>query len=540
MGLASDRLRSVSHDKPREAEAQTPRPFCHPPPPRDYNQPFEGGWAKTGSLGLPPPSTVKIGLHQSARLEQRLMQSPQMIQAMQILQLGALDLEHRIEQELLENPVLERLETDPARDGGESEGLSTDPSGEIDGPSDRGDMLEAVESMEWDYGDGRRSPTPSGADTDAKYEAMQNTPDGPHHMAEALAEEWVDLDLSEEDRVLMDFLLWSLDEHGYLRQGLTELAEQMQASLGRPVDRLHLAEILARLRKTTHPALGARDLQDCLALQLEAQQNADPLLWTLIDNHLEDLQKNRLPAIAKATGASIEEIKLAMDDLRHLDPFPGTEFGGEPAATIIPDVLVEEEEGQFVITLARGRGGRLAINDEYARMVRQKDAQAEVKTWVRKHIEQAQWFIDALEQRLTTLERVATAVFVHQEGFLREGVEGLRPLRMQSVADELGVHISTISRTVAGKFAQTPQGIFALKYFFTGGMETDSGSEASQAQIQEQVRQVIAAEDKKKPLSDEAIAKVLADQEGIQIARRTVTKYRKALGLPSSSGRKEY
>ena len=470
------------------------------------------------------------------------MQSPQMIQAMQILQLGALDLENRIEQELLENPVLERLEglVEATPEGSKPEGSGDEGYAEAETQSDRGDMLEAVESMEWDYGDGRRGPSPSQGDADAKYEAMQNTPDGPHHMAEALAKEWVDLDLSEEDRVVMDFLLWSLDEHGYLRQGLTELSKQMEASLGRPVDRLHLAEILGKLRKTTHPALGAKDLQDCLLLQLEARENADPLLWNLIENHLEDLQKNRLPAIAKATGATIEEIKATTEALRHLDPFPGTDFGGEPAATILPDILVEEEEGQFVITLARGRGGRLAINDEYARMARAKESEAEVKAWVRKHVEQAQWFLDALQQRLTTLERVATAVFIHQEGFLREGVEGLRPLRMQSVADELGVHISTISRTVAGKYAQTPQGIFPLKFFFTGGMETDSGTEASQAQIQEQVRQVIAAEDKKKPLSDEAIAKVLAEQEGIQIARRTVTKYRKALGLPSSSGRKEY
>ncbi|MEZ6021142.1 MAG: hypothetical protein R3F17_13915 [Planctomycetota bacterium] len=329
---------------------------------------------------------------------------------------------------------------------------------------------------------------------------MQNTPGRPQHMAEVLAEEWVDLDLSEEDRDLLDFLLWSLDEHGYLRQGLSVLAEQATESLGRPVDRLHLAEILNRLRKATHPALGARDLKDCLALQLEAEENSDPLVWNLIENHLEDIQKNRLPAIAKATGASLDEIKDALDSLRHLDPFPGTDFGGEPATVIIPDVVVEEQEGTFVIQVGRGRAGKLAINEEYAGLLATPGTDGETKSWVRKQMERAQWFIDALEQRLSTLERVAHRIFAHQEGFLREGLEGLRPLRMQEVAEELGVHISTISRTVAGKYAQTPQGIFALKYFFTGGMETDSGAEASQAQIQEQVRQLIASEDKRNPL----------------------------------------
>ena len=393
------------------------------------------------------------------------MQSPQMIQAMQILQLGALELEGRIEQELLENPVLELL--DAAQAAGESQAGSEAPSppdSPDEGPelpTGQSEMMDAVESMEWEYGEGRRSPGQSGGDEDAKYEAMQNTPDGPQHMAEVLAQDFLDLELSEEERPLVDFLLWSLDEHGYLRQGLTLLAEQMQESLGRPVDRLHLAEILQRLRQVTHVALGAKDLQDCLALQLEAQENSDPLMWALIENHLEDIQKNRLPAIAKATGASIEDIKAAMENLRHLDPFPGNDFGGEPAASITPDIMVEEEEGEFIITLARGRGGRLAINEEYTDMLAEKGAEKEVKIWVRKHVDQAQWFIDALKQRLTTLERVAQRVFSHQESFLREGLEGLRPLRMQEVADELSVHISTISRTVAGQIRPNPPGHFS-------------------------------------------------------------------------------
>lgn len=467
------------------------------------------------------------------------MQSPQMIQAMQILQLGALDLEGRIDQELLENPVLEQLEqlpTNAEEKNGPLEEKSREQKEEEIGSDS---MHDAVESMEWEYGEGRRTPQ-SSLDGDPKYEALQNTADTPHTMAEALADQTVWLDLSEDDRTKLDFMLWSLDEHGYLRQGLTLLAEQMQEALGKPIDRMHLASLLEMLRKTTHPALGATDLKDCLSLQLEAKKISDPLLWALIENHLDDLQANRLPRIAKATGADLDEIKMAIGELRHLDPYPGTDFGGQPATSIIPDVMVEEIEGEWTIRLSRDRGELLTLSDDYLSLLKKKDSDKEAKTWLRKRAEQANWFIDALKQRRNTLQKTALRIFSHQEDFLRHGKEALKPLRMQEVADDLGVHISTISRTVAGKYAQTPLGIFPLKFFFTGGTSTDTGNQTSQVSVQELVRQVIANEDKQNPLSDEALAKHLQSKEGIKIARRTVTKYRKALGLPSSSGRKQY
>ncbi len=467
------------------------------------------------------------------------MQSPQMIQAMQILQLGALDLEGRIEQELLENPVLEQREQLAAsseENNGPVEEKSREQKEEEIGSDS---MHDAVESMEWEYGEGRRAPQ-SSQDGDPKYEALQNTADTPHTMAEALADQAIWLDLTEDDRTKLDFMLWSLDEHGYLRQGLTLLAEQMQEALGKPIDRMHLASLLERLRKTTHPALGATDLKDCLSLQLEAKKIADPLLWALIENHLDDLQANRLPRIAKATGADLEDIKLAIAEMRHLDPYPGTDFGGQPATNIIPDVMVEEIEGEWTIRLARDRGELLTLSADYLGLLKKKDSDKEAKTWLRKRAEQANWFIDALKQRRNTLQKTAYRIFSYQEDFLSQGKEALKPLRMQEVADDLGVHISTISRTVAGKYAQTPLGIFPLKFFFTGGTSTDTGNQTSQVSVKELVRQVIAGEDKQNPLSDEALAKHLQTKEGIKIARRTVTKYRKALGLPSSSGRKQY
>jgi RNA polymerase sigma-54 factor len=314
----------------------------------------------------------------------------------------------------------------------------------------------------------------------------------------------------------------------------------MQESLGKPIDRMNLAGLLDRLRDATHPALGATDLKDCLSLQLEAKQNEDPLLWNLIEHHLEDLQANRLPRIAKATGADLDEIKLAIEELRHLDPYPGTDFGGEPATSIIPDIMVEEVEGEWIVRLERNRGESLSLSQDYLNMLEQKSSSQEDKAWLMQRRDQAKWFIEALNQRYSTLQRVAHRIFSRQEDFLNHGKEALKPMRMQEVADDLGVHISTISRTVAGKYAQTPLGIFPLKFFFTGGTTTDTGQLASQVSVKELVRQLIEAEDKENPLSDEALAQLMQDKEGVQIARRTVTKYRKALGLPSSSGRKQY
>ncbi|MCA9002844.1 MAG: RNA polymerase factor sigma-54, partial [Planctomycetes bacterium] len=281
------------------------------------------------------------------------------------------------------------------------------------------------------------------------------------------------------------------------------------------------------------------DLKDCLALQLEAKQISDPLLWSLIENHLEDLEANRLPRIAKATGVELEELKFAIEELRHLDPYPGTDFGGQPATSITPEVMVEEIEGEWSVRVERGDGELLVLSDDYLELMKQK-APKDAKTWLTKHHDQAKWFLDALNQRHSTLERVAHRIFSRQEDFLANGKEALKPMRMQEVADDLGVHISTISRTVAGKFAQTPLGIFPLKFFFTGGTTTETGDQASQVSVKELVRQLIEAEDKQNPLSDEALANLMQEKEGIQIARRTVTKYRKALGLPSSSGRKQY
>ena len=462
-------------------------------------------------------------------MEQRLIQSPQMIQAMQILQLPTLDLSDRIEQELTENPFLEVVEPEEQNEKPEER------TAEADGIES---MIEVLERYERDFGDGSRVARSSwDEDGDRKLEAMRNTPNAPKTLAEALIEQLAFLELDPRQREMAEYLVWSLDHRGWLETPLEEIA----ASGGLPGATVEeLAEILGQLREAIHPAIGARDLRECLLLQLEASPLDSPLVRTLVEEHLEDITTNRLPRIAKATGRSIEEVKHALETIRALDPYPGAEYGSEHAAVIAPDVVVEEIDGRNEVRLVRGRVPDLTLNPAYKKMLREARKGDGVQEWVKKRIESARWFIDAIQQRQSTLQRIATKIFERQDEFLAKGVKALVPLRMQEVADDVGVHISTVSRAVSGKYAQTARGIYPLKYFFTGGTRKESGGVASQAAIKQRIKELVAAEDHKQPLSDDQIAALLEERDQIKIARRTVTKYRKALSIPSSGQRRQF
>jgi RNA polymerase sigma-54 factor len=492
----------------------------------------------------PPP--MRLSLNQSQRLEQRLVQSPQMIQAMQILQLSTLDLQERIEEEMLENPFLEEAE---GAEEGETPGETpTDPveqaaqeaTEDALDPNERADlenMLDEFERYDRELGDGTRTRVSDNGEADRKLEAMQNTAADYHSLGGALLDQLALSDFDERQHLQAEFVTYSLDPRGYLPEPLDVLAEACEVENTTPEE---LAVILEALRHATHPAIGARDLRECLLLQLDAHDVDAPLARTLIENHLEDLTTNRLPRISKATGHTIEEIKQAIETLRSLDPLPGREYGELPAATIHPDVIVEEIDGKFEVKLTRDGVPRLTISPTYRNLLRQLRRGDPVQKWVKERLENARWFLDAIEQRQSTLLRIAKAIFHRQEVFLDKGLKALQPMRMQEVADEVGVHISTVSRAVAGKYAQTPHGILALRFFFTGGTAKAEGGMASQISIKQRIKEIVEAEDGQNPLSDDQLAHALAERDGIKIARRTVTKYRKALDIPSSSQRRQF
>ena len=467
-------------------------------------------------------------------MEQRLIQSPQMIQAMQILQLGALDLQERIEAELLENPFLELSEPEAP----DRETSAADAEPETREAAGVEQMLDELERYERDFGD--RGLRPNREDADRKYEAMQNTPNQPETLAQALLAQTAILTLDEREQTILEYVVFSLDDRGYLTDSLEDIAASLSREVTPPVDADEVDDALQSLRDVTHPAIGCRDLSDCLLLQLEAHGFDHPLARSVIADHLEDLEANRLPRISKATGRSIDDVKQAVAFLRTLDPIPGAEYGETRNSTIQPDVIVEEIDGDYVVRLDRERVPDLTLSPVYRKLLGQAERGDEVREWVKKKLESARWFLDAVQQRQSTLQRISEALFRRQRDFLERGIPGLHPLRMQEIADEISVHISTVSRGVAGKYAQTPRGIFPLKFFFTGGTATASGEVASQVSIKERIRQIVAQEDSSKPLSDDQIAQALEEADGVKIARRTVTKYRKALEIPSSSQRRAY
>lgn len=459
-----------------------------------------------------------------------------MIQAMKILQLSALDLEARIEQELAENPMLELGEGTPESN---EEPEQPGEKAETAESEELGRMLDTLEHIERDFSDGRRTGDPE--ESDRKLQALQNTPDVPRSMAEALIEELAMIDLDDRQHAIAEMLIFSLDEHGYLTESLEDLAQGCPVPAPPPTSAEELQVVLDRLRRAIHPALGARDLRDALLLQIDPEDEDQRLLRAVVANHLEDVQANRLPRIAKETGATMEALKECLDELRHLDPMPGAEYGEAQAQVIHPDVVVAlDSDGEYEVRLDRQRTPELVLSPSYRRILEEASKGDEVEDWLKKRLESARWFLEAVRQRQSTLLRISKVLFVRQRPFLEKGLSALQPLRMQEVADEVGVHISTVSRAVAGKYAQTPRGIFPLKFFFTGGTTKGTGEATSQVSIQQRIKELVEEEDSANPLSDEELAKRLFELDGTKIARRTVTKYRKMQDIPSSSQRKAY
>lgn len=472
------------------------------------------------------------------------MQSPQLIQAMQILQLPLLDLQGRIEQELLENPFLEVSEPSS---GEETNGSPHAPErtrgSETETPSTGDWEPQAIRTLEaFERLAGERAPrkprTSSEAD-DQRLEALANAPQQARSLAEVLEPQLGLLDFNEQELRVAQYLVASVDPRGYLRIPPEELAlnPELQTTLEQ------VAAIIEKLRTLGPPGIFARDLRECLLLQLRAsfgESASETLEFKLVDRFLEDVAMNRLPKIVRELGVEMDELKEAIEALRHLNPNPGGGEGFEMNARVVPDIVIHEVDGDYEIRLERGSIPELRVSGDIAKLLEQAKQDPKVHEFLERKYQSARWFKEAIERRRLTLDKICRAVFRRQRDFLEKGAEGLKPLRMQEVADEVGVHISTVSRAISGKYADTPRGVFPLKYFFVGGTVTEDGEFESQTAIKELVRKIIANEDPHAPLSDEEIGKLLAQKEGVPIARRTVTKYRKALKIPSSGQRRIY
>ena len=417
--------------------------------------------------------------------------APRLIQAMEILQLPMLALQERIAAELESNPVLETLDL-----GVDAEA----PPAKVDEPSDRGDHelvvdeaggnsedFQRLAEFEEEFGTETvaddapvRPPPPRAGERDRKMDAMANTAARAISLNEYLLDQWRFVETDDYLRKAGEALISYIDADGYLRTPL----EEVSISAGQeplPVDVLQEA---LRLVQTLEPVgVGARDLQECLMLQLLAEQQAGgdmTLEVQLVRHFLRDIEMNRLPQIAKRTGKTLDQIKDAIENISHLTPRPGSLVGSQDVPVIMPDILLDiDDDGEVVISMPDGTIPRLHISKSYRRLARSRQTDRKAKNFIRNNIRSAQWVIGAIAQRRHTICRVAEEVFKIQREFLDVGAEALKPLPMADVAEKVGVHVATVSRAVSGKYVQTPRGIFPLRMFFSSGTTTASGDDMS-------------------------------------------------------------
>lgn len=471
----------------------------------------------------------------SQRPELRLQLSPQLIQRIEILQLGAADLLDLVENEALTNEALvaERpAETQPQPERPEAVERREEAAAEAN-PDDS----EARVDLDWwnEAYRGRVRRT-GGDEEDPKHEALANSPARPATLQEHLDTQ-IDLsDATPEVKELARYLVQNLDRNGWLKEPLGELIVPFHERFS--LD--HAAQALALLQSLDPPGVAARTPAECLLLQVRDDFPLAPFLRRLIEHSLDDLARNRLPKVAKDLGITVDEVKeLAQVLRRNFDPFPGRRFAHEPLWRVRPDVVVEKRDGEFEVQLADSWMPRLSINPERLKALRDRRLTGDLKKHMRRDVESARFLIESIEQRRRTLERVAQEIVKRQADYLEHGVEHLKPLKMQEIADELGIHVSTVSRALKGKYIQTPQGVQEMKFFFTGASQGTDGVVESRTGVRERVRELVDHEDKANPLSDEEIVERLKAM-GLNVARRTVTKYRKALKIPSSRQRREY
>jgi RNA polymerase sigma-54 factor len=477
-----------------------------------------------------------------------------MIQSMEILQLAQMALCEKIEQECIENPVLEMQEVESeAGDEAEREreqdrespDAPTDSEKEmvVDDPKDNSEDFERLLELDRelpDYFDEtpRRSANRMDEESDRKHDAIANIESRAQTLQDYLLEQLGELDIDPQVEQIAERIISCLDssDGGYFRSSLEDLLPA-----DTPPEHLELAaEALEIVQSLDPPGVAARDLRECLLRQLTPEMPYHDELRTLISGHLEDLRDNRLPAIKRKTGYSIELIKTVWDELRKLNPKPASHFAETFVPAVTPDVYLEMgEDGKYKAVVEDNRTPRLRISEYYRRRLANGTATAEEREFIKRKINSAQWLMDSIEQRRNTLTKVAQAIVDYQTRFLDEGPEYIEPLKMQQIAEQVGVHVTTVSRAVDDKWIQTPRGILPLRRFFVGGTRSDDGEDVAWDAIRIKLQEVVDGEDKTAPYSDDELVRQLR-KHGLKVARRTITKYRQKMGIPSSRQRRDW
>ena len=493
---------------------------------------------------------MQISQNFSQRMEQKLVMTRQMIQSIEMLQLPLMDLMQNINQELVANPWLEQREGDVLQEAPEPTKNEAAQQAELDQKASETDArVKRLESLMNEWNDPNTRSTGSlvrrTGEDDAKMEAMQNTA-APSVSLEAHL--LLQLHLSKEAprlKTLAEVIVGSLDQNGYLKIPLMDLFYKAENGIrqetvegGCTDDEAEMA--LELVQSFDPPGVGARNVQECLILQLRRSVGETEFEEQLIEKHLDDLSHNRLPKIAKDMAISVERVKEGLANIAHLNPKPGRGFGGARPQYVVPDVHVEEIDGQFVIRINEHFLPTLRISSDSLQLLKKEAKDVAVREYIMGKLGSAVWLMESVIQRRNTLHRITQQIVDIQKDFFEHGPSHLKPLMMQEVAERIGMHVSTVSRALAGKYMQTPQGLFPMKYFFTGGFSNSDGEAESNRAIMLKISEMVKGEDKRNPLSDQEIVARLQSDGSIDIARRTVAKYREKLNIPSSRQRKEY
>lgn len=492
---------------------------------------------------------MRLSFGMETRQIQTQKLSPKMIQSMEILQLPILALQERVEQEIVENPMLEVQEVDPNLPEEEEE-EADDPNRPTEDETElvvqdnqsNSEDFERLANMDNDmpesFDDFRTSANRMQEAQDRQHDLMANALERPESLNDFLMHQLAEMEIDSDHEQIAERIISTLDARngGYFKTSLRDLLPANHSA----DDYTRAEESLAIVQSLDPPGIAARDLRECLLNQLRPEMDMYDELKVIIDHHLEDLAENRLPLIEKKTGLSIETIQEARHEFHHLNPKPGAAFLETHVPIVTPDVVVEPDtEGKYAVRLEDDRLPSLRISEYYRKRLADPNISTEERDFIRRKIESANWLIEAIQQRRSTVLKVAQSIVEHQKRFLDDGPEFIEPLKMQQIADVVKVHVTTISRAVDDKWIQTPRGIFPLKRFFVGGTRSEDGDDVAWDTIRIKLNELIEKEDKQNPFSDDDLVKELS-KLGLTVARRTITKYRKKMSIPSSRQRKDW
>ena len=473
---------------------------------------------------------MALELRQQLKLAQKLVMTPQLRQAIKLLQLNRLELTNALQAEMEQNPLLEEA-IDTPETTTNLESLSAEEVKEIpEAPATTqvtGDDPSSVAEVNWedytnnfdsDFSFARETPP---ADAPSQFDFISATPG----LASYLQWQLTHLDLDELDKEIAHFIVGNLDGHGFLEADIADIRDFANCSTEEAEGVLRLVQSL------DPPGIAARDIRESLLLQLERKGLEDSLAYRIVDEHLEQLQTRNYALIARQTGVTVRNVQAAVDVITSLTPYPGNEFSNEQTNFVIPDVYVYKIDDEFVIQLNNDGLPRLQLSSEYQELLKQKKKLgAESRSFLQEKKRSAEWFIKSIQQRQRTIYKVMESLLKFQHDFFEKGPGYLKPLILHDVAEDIGMHESTVSRVTSNKYVHTPQGIYELKYFFSTAVATTNGDTVAAEAIKNRIRQLIQKEDSAKPLSDNKISELL-NAEGIKVARRTVAKYRDQLKI---------